>query len=51
MAHPIACLARMLVTVTTLPVIWFRLMWLRRRKVAELNEVTKLLEEMETRNG
>ena len=42
MAHPIACLARMLVTVTTLPVIWFRLMWLRRRKVAELNEVTKL---------
>jgi hypothetical protein len=26
-------------------------MWLRRRKAAELNEVTKLLEEMETRNG
>jgi hypothetical protein len=31
-----------LVIVTTLPVIWFCLMWLRRRKVAELNEVTKL---------
>jgi len=25
-------------------------MWLRRRKVAELNEVTRLLEEMETMN-
>jgi hypothetical protein len=50
-AHPIACLALMLVIVIMLPVIWFCLMWLRRRKVAELNEVTKLLEEMETRNG
>ena len=51
MAHPIACLALMLVIVIMLPVIWFGLMWLRRHKVAELNEVTKLLEEMETRNG
>ena len=51
MAHRIACLALMLVIVTTLPVIWFCLMWLRRRKVAELNEVTRLLEEMETSNG
>jgi hypothetical protein len=42
MAHRIACLALMLVIVTTLPVIWFCLMWLRRRKIAELNEVTKL---------
>jgi hypothetical protein len=27
------------------PVLWFGAMWLRRRKVAELNEVTRLLEE------
>jgi hypothetical protein len=42
MAHPIACLALMLVIMIMLPVIWFCLMWLRRRKIAELNEVTKL---------
>jgi len=32
-------------------VIWFGAMWFRRLKVAELNEVTRLLEEMETPNG
>ncbi len=51
MAYPIACLALMLVIVVMLRVIWFCVMWLRRRKVAELNEVTKLLEEMETMNN
>ena len=47
MAHPIACLALMLVVALMLPVIWFGVMWLRRRKVAELNEVTRLLEEIQ----
>jgi hypothetical protein len=32
------------------PVFWFGAMWLRRRKVAELNEVTRVLQEMETMN-
>ena len=30
-----------------LPVIWFCVMWLRRRKVRELDEVTKILDEMD----
>jgi hypothetical protein len=50
MAHPTVYLAMMLVIVLMLRVIWFGAMWLRRRKVAELSEVTRLLEEMETRN-
>jgi hypothetical protein len=50
MAHPTVYLAMMLVIVLMLRVIWFGVMWLRRRKVAELSEVTRLLEEMETRN-
>ncbi len=50
MAHPTAYLAMMLVLVLMLRVIWFGAMWLRRRKVAELNEVTRLLDEMETMN-
>ena len=45
--HPIACLVLMVVIVLMLPVIWFGAMWLRRRKVAELNEVTRLLEDIE----
>jgi hypothetical protein len=48
MAHPTACLVLMVVIVLMLRVIWFGAMWLRRRKVAELNQVTRLLEEMET---
>lgn len=50
MAHPTAYLAMMLVLVLMLRVIWFGAMWFRRRKVAELNEVTRLLEEMKTVN-
>ncbi|MGA8620169.1 MAG: hypothetical protein WB660_16805 [Candidatus Sulfotelmatobacter sp.] len=50
MAHPTACLVLMVVIVLMLRVIWFGAMWLRRRKVAELNEVTRLLEEMEIMN-
>jgi hypothetical protein len=49
-AHPIACLALTVIIVITLPLIWLVAMWLRRRKVAELNQVTRLLEEMETMN-
>jgi hypothetical protein len=48
MAHPAACLVMMVVIVVMLRVIWFGVMWLRRRTVAQLNEVTRLLEEMET---
>lgn len=47
MAHPAAYVAMMVVIGLMLPVIWFGTMWFRRRKVAELNEVTRLLEEME----
>ena len=50
MSHPTAYLAMMLIIVLMLPVIWFGAMWFRRRKVAELNEVTRLLEEMEAMN-
>lgn len=50
MAHPIACVSLTAIIGIMLPVIWFSVMWFRRRKVAELNEVTRLLEEMETMN-
>ncbi len=50
MAHLAACLVLMVVIVLLQPVIWFWAMWLRRRKVAELKEVGRLLEEMETMN-
>lgn len=50
MTHPTAYLAMMLVLVIMLRVIWFGAMWFRRRKVAELNKVTRLLKEMETMN-
>ena len=46
MAHPTAYLALMVFMVLMLRMIWFGAMWLRRRKVAELNEVKRLLEEM-----
>lgn len=48
--HLTVYLPMMLVIVVMLPVIWLGLMWLRRRKVRELNEVTSLLEEMDTMN-
>ncbi len=44
------CLVLTVVILFTLPVIWCGGMWLYRRKVAELNEVTRLLEEMGTTN-
>ena len=46
--NPIACLVVMVVIALVLPVIWFGAMWFRRRKVAELDEVTRLLEGIET---
>jgi hypothetical protein len=49
-AHPTACLVLMLIIVLMLRVIWFGAMWFRRRQVAELNEVTRLLEEIKTTN-
>jgi hypothetical protein len=45
-AHPIACLALTVFIAIMLQVIWFGAMWLRRRKLVELNEVKKLLEEI-----
>ena len=48
--YPIACLVLMVVIVLMLPLIGYGTMWLRRRRVAELNEVTRLLEEIETLN-
>jgi hypothetical protein len=48
MAHPAGCLVMMVVIVVMLRLIWFGAMWFRRRKVAELKEVTRHLEEMET---
>jgi hypothetical protein len=49
-AYPAACFILMVIIAVTLPLIWLWVMWLRRRKAAELNEVTKLLEDMETTN-
>jgi hypothetical protein len=51
MAHPRGWLALLVISVLMQPVFWFFAGWLRRRKVAELNEVTRLLEEIETMNG
>jgi hypothetical protein len=48
--HPTVYLAMMVFMVVMLRVIWLGAMWLRRRKVAELNEVKRLLEEIETMN-
>jgi hypothetical protein len=45
------CLVLTVVILFMLPVIWLGGMWLRRRKVAELKEVTRLLEEIGTTNG
>lgn len=49
-AHPADWLELMVATVLMQPVLWFGATWLRRRKVAELNEVTRLLKEMKTIN-
>jgi hypothetical protein len=45
-AHPAAFFAMMVFIVLMLRLIWFGVMWFRRLKVAELNEVTRLLEEI-----
>jgi len=47
-AHPAECLALTVIIAIMLPVIWFGAMWIRRRKVAELDEVTRLLEGIRT---
>jgi hypothetical protein len=48
MAHPAGILILAVIIAVMLPVIWFVAMWLRRRKIAELNEVTRFLQEIET---
>lgn len=50
MAHPRDWLELMVASALMQPVLWFWAAWLRRRKVAELKEVTRLLEEIETMN-
>jgi len=50
MTHPRDWLELIVACVLMQPVIWFWAAWLRRRKVAELNEVRRLLEEIETTN-
>jgi hypothetical protein len=46
MAHPSDWLEVMVASVLMQPVIWFWAAWLRRRKLVELNEVRKLLDEI-----
>lgn len=46
-AHPRDWLVVMVASVLMQPVIWFWAAWLRRRKLVELNEVKKLLEEID----
>jgi len=46
-AHPVASLGLTVFIVLMQPVLFLGAMWLRRRKIAELNQVTGLLEEME----
>jgi hypothetical protein len=50
MAHPTEWWELLVASVLMQPVLWFWVAWLRRRKVAELNEVTRLVEEIETLN-
>jgi hypothetical protein len=49
-AHPAACVALMVFIGLMLGAIWFGVTSFRRRKVAELNEVTRLLEQIRTAN-
>jgi Na+/melibiose symporter-like transporter len=47
-AHPKEWVALLVVCVLMqYPVIWYGAVWLRRRKLAELNEVTKIMNEMD----
>lgn len=50
MAHPRDWLELLVVSIVMQPVILFWAAWLRRRKVAELHEVSRLLEEVEKMN-
>jgi hypothetical protein len=50
-AHPKAWVALLVVCVLMQPVmLWFGAGWLRRRKLAELNEVKRILDEMDERS-
>jgi Na+/melibiose symporter-like transporter len=47
-AHPKAWVALLVAcTLMQYPVLWYWVAWLRRRKLAELNEVKKILDEMD----
>ena len=46
MAHPKDWMEVMVVCVLMQPVLWFGVAWLRRRKLAELNQVKQLLDEI-----
>jgi len=50
-AHPKAWVALLVVCVLMqYPVIWYWVVWLRRRKLAELNEVKKIMDEMDEKS-
>jgi Na+/melibiose symporter-like transporter len=50
-AHPNQWVALLVVcTLMQYPVLWYGAVWLRRRKLAELNEVKKILDEMDEKN-
>jgi Na+/melibiose symporter-like transporter len=51
MVHPREWLGLMVASILMLPVLWFGATRLRRRKVAELHEVTRLLEGTEETNN
>jgi len=38
-------------TLMQYPVIWYWVVWLRRRKLAELDEVTKIMNEMDGKSA
>ena len=46
-AHPKDWVELLVACVLMQPVIWYWAAWLRRRKLAELNEVKKILDEMD----
>jgi Na+/melibiose symporter-like transporter len=46
-AHPRDWVEVLVASVLMQPVIWYWAVWLRRRKLAELNEVRKILDEMD----
>jgi Na+/melibiose symporter-like transporter len=51
MAHPREWSELMVASILMQPVLWFWAAWLRRRKVAELNDVTRILEGIEETNN